>query len=537
MPSSSFMLPPAFPSSRLRRDAALMIGYGLLFFLAHGVASQWSGSYFYSLFYPAAGLRFALLWYAGPRFLPHILLAELMMQWLSGSIQPHYPGIFNDLANIMRPPVFYGIVIALVRWIEKRNRADIATPPMPFALATVLTPTFATLAQLAWMIVQPGGQSLPSSEPFATTAISFFVGDMLGIVLIAPPLLLLLRARSRSEEGDDRLERDLRLRHGGEAGIVFACGWAFAFALMQVDPGLMLMPIILTTSWIGLRCGRITAWFTIVAIAIATLTISQGIEDIPTRMALHVTLAAVAVSGYLAGSYAEAQARAQQAIARRDRMLYQAERLKTLRAMSVAVIHEISQPLSTLSIESRHLARLAKEETASREEIGEIAGLLERKVNALSDMVRRLRRFGGRTVDEPSPLALAALIEDMAAIIRPEARNARILLRIGPVGKDLAVLGQEIELVQALVNLVRNAIAASPGSSITITVDRIDNQGRVTIANVPSPDARPYPGMGVGTLVARAIVEAHGGGITREDHDDGFIFHHLSLPLAETRHG
>ena len=38
-----------------------------------------------------------------------------------------------------------------------------------------------------------------------------------------------------------------------------------------------------------------------------------------------------------------------------DRMLFQAERLKTLRAMSVAVIHEISQPLSTLAIEAKHL--------------------------------------------------------------------------------------------------------------------------------------------------------------------------------------
>ncbi len=518
-------------------DSAILAGYGLLFLLAHQVASNWGGSHFYSLFYPAAGLRFALLWYAGPRLLPHILLIELAMQWLSGWVHPHYPAILNDIAGVVRAPLAYGAVIALVHWIEKHKRIDIATPPMPFALAAVLAPTLAALVQLSWMIFQPAGIPIPTSEPFTTTTISFFVGDLLGILLIAPPMLLLLKARPLSREKADWPEQNLRPNHAGEAAIVFIFGWAFSLALMQVNPGLMLMPIILTTTWIGLRCGRMAAWFTMVIVAITSLTISQDTQDIPTRMALHITLAAVAVSGYLAGSYAEAQARAQQAIARRDRMLYQAERLKTLRAMSVAVIHEISQPLSTLSIETRHLVRLTEDKTASHEEIGEIADLLERKVSALSDMVRRLRRFGGRTVDEPSPLAIAALVNDMAAIIRPEAKSANVLLHIGSVKGNLAVLGQEIELVQALVNLARNAIAASPGSSVTITTDRIDNHGRITIANVPSPDARPYAGMGVGTLVARAIVEAHGGRIIREDHDDGFIFHHLTLPLAEMRHG
>ncbi|MCK9826216.1 hypothetical protein NOCD_22250, partial [Nocardioides cavernae] len=131
-----------------------------------------------------------------------------------------------------------------------------------------------------------------------------------------------------------------------------------------------------------------------------------------------------------AGSFADAEARALAAVARRDRMLFQAERLKTLRAMSVAVIHEISQPLSTLAIEARHLVEIS---ARADPEIAETARLIERKTATLSTLVRRLRRFGGRAVDEPSLLPVATLLDTVTALARPEASVAGVAIRIAPV--------------------------------------------------------------------------------------------------------
>ena len=76
--------------------------------------------------------------------------------------------------------------------------------------------------------------------------------------------------------------------------------------------------------------------------------------------------------------------------------------------MSVAVIHEISQPLSTLAIEARHLHGITADADS---EIAESAALIDRKAATLSDLVRRLRRYGGRSVDEPTPLPVTALID------------------------------------------------------------------------------------------------------------------------------
>lgn len=207
-------------------------------------------------------------------------------------------------------------------------------------------------------------------------------------------------------------------------------------------------------------------------------------------------------------------------------MLFQAERLKTLRAMSVAVIHEISQPLSTLAIEAKHLHEIT---VAADPDIAQTAALIDRKAAALSTLVRRLRRFGGRSVDEPSALPLSALVETVTALTRAEARAARVVVEVSPIDPDLVVFGQEIELAQAVVNLVRNAVQACDGR-VALSAHQNEDRVMVMVAN-RCPDRREArPGMGVGALVARAIVEAHGGTVERVTHADGTICATLSLP-------
>jgi len=141
----------------------------------------------------------------------------------------------------------------------------------------------------------------------------------------------------------------------------------------------------------------------------------------------------MAIATYLAGSFAEAQIRAREDIARRDRILFQAERLKTLRAMSVAIIHEISQPLSTLAIETRHLSALSRDPQPDLAEMRESIELVDRKAALLADMVRRLRSFGGRAVDEPSPIIVGQMLRDCAGMVGGEARSLGCAISLPPI--------------------------------------------------------------------------------------------------------
>ena len=140
-----------------------------------------------------------------------------------------------------------------------------------------------------------------------------------------------------------------------------------------------------------------------------------------------------------------------------------------------------------------------------------------------------MRRFGGRAVDEPSALPVSALVATVAAIVQPEARAARVALTIGAVDPDWIVTGQEVELAQAIVNLVRNAVQACDGR-VTLTGAADPDAIHLTVAN-RCPD-RPvaHDGMGVGTLVAQAIVAAHGGTLTRTSGADALVRATLTLP-------
>lgn len=222
-------------------------------------------------------------------------------------------------------------------------------------------------------------------------------------------------------------------------------------------------------------------------------------------------------------------------IRRRDRVILQGERLKTLRAMSVAFIHELSQPLSTLSIEARYLAQLARDRGAD-DEIASVASLVALKTEQLSTLLRRLRSFGARGDEQPRPIEVEALFTEVIGIVAPEAKAAGIRLEIKIVA-GLAVEGFEVELQQALLNLLRNAFAASPNSTVALSGHREGGQAILEVVNTIGEAAATCPGMGVGKVVVETIAEAHGGSLV-EDIDPGRWKVALVLPAARGRgHG
>lgn len=529
-------LPVAHPTfDQPKRLVTILIAYGVAFVLAHHVARHWGGAHFYSLWYPAAGVRMALFWHCGARYAPIIALYECLIQLAVGVVQIDSPDIWNDLTGVARPSLIYGATIGLVRWMQKRGTSDLSIAPMPFGLAAVLAPTATAFTAGLSEWVRPSVTPDLSAQPFATTIAAFLVGDLLGVLLVAPPLLWLAAriggAEHKEAGGWPSTARMI------EAGAVFCLGWILAAGLASVDPQIALTPVLVTSTWVGLRCGRHGASVAIMCCAIIILPWSAPMTSVATRFALHMWLAGVAISAYLAGSFADAEARARRDIARRDRLLFQAERLKTLRAMSVAVIHEISQPLSTLAIESRHLAAISRSDAPDLADMAQSAALIERKAHALADMVRRLRRFGGRAVDEPSALSMRRLVEDGLDILKGEARALRCHITLNAQPGEFMVHGQEVELTQALLNLVRNAMTASPGSRIMVDVGADKADAVVRVSNRSDIATPEYAGMGVGTLIARAIMEAHGGLLDRDGGDANMIHHIIRLPLMEAMDG
>lgn len=494
------------------RAAGVLALYALGFALTHGAASAWGGAGYYSLWFPAAGLRLALLWRMGAVWTLPLCAIELSVDFATGAVPMTGPDALIGWLGAVRPVLAYGGTIWLVRRMmqaEKTRGIAALAAPMPFAVASVAAPLIAALFTVPQAMLRGDLTGVVTAREIGLSIAAFTVGDVLGTLLVAPPVLWVADRLSGRAHGP--LPRP-RPGPVAESIAALVLGAVAGETLGWLGLGSQSAPSLISVAWIGLRFGRVPAWFALLAVCAMLLPQTAGAMDTPARLQFHLGLASVVVAGYLAGSFHDAQRRARADLARRDRLLFQADRLKTLRAMSVAVIHEISQPLSTLAIEAKHLHELT---VSADPETAATAALIDRKAAHLSDLVRRLRRYGGRAVDEPSALPLANLIESVGALAASEVQAARARLVVTAPDPTLAVMAQEVELAQAVVNLIRNAVqACGPDAEIALSAGAEAGKAIILVTNRCAASAPAHAGMGVGTLVARAIVEAHGGRLT-----------------------
>lgn len=535
--------------SRRRSDALVMLAYMVGFGALHSLARLWGGPGFFSLWYPAAGLRFALLWHFGTRWAGRLIVAEIGFHVLMGDMPLLGQEGLHAIIGVAQPALAGALALTGLRRIARRRPDFDLSPPIIFGLASVAAPTLNAALFVPLNQLTPHAPSLvPQGFNTLIALSSLAVGDMLGILVMAPLILAL-----EPIEGERVTMAPLRFRPWSlfEGAMAVVCATLLTGLLWQAGLGVQPAPGLLAGGWIGLRHGRSGAWLAILTQMVLVLPYSAQFVPYTERLGLHLGLATMVALTWLAGSYSDAQALTQARLARRERMLLQAERLKTLRAMSVSVIHEISQPLSTLAIEASHLAANTD---AMPDDIAESARLIDRKAGELSVLVRRLRRFGGREVGETAPLGVNLLVHGTRQIVEGELRSLGLDLQVAPFPPDLQVMAQDVELTQALVNLVRNAMAAQarardaartadalPALSLVIGTERKTLRLMITNAALPAESRRAERismeglnpgGMGVGLAIARTIVEAHGGQILRQDLP-GRVRFSVLLPLLE----
>jgi signal transduction histidine kinase len=227
-------------------------------------------------------------------------------------------------------------------------------------------------------------------------------------------------------------------------------------------------------------------------------------------------------------------------------------RLTAMEAMSATIAHEVTQPVASMVTNADAALRWLDK---PRPEIGEAERALRRIVDdghragGVIDSIRTLFRKDAR---ERAPVDMRQLIEDVLARSRREAENARVLLRADVAPCGVVVIGNAVQLSQAVSNLVANAIDATRSvvdraRSVVVRCERlapdrlivsVEDRGPGIAPEIRGSIFEPFfttrsDGMGMGLMFSRAVVESHGGRLWVDDvvpHGAAFRF---TLPVLD----
>ena len=226
-----------------------------------------------------------------------------------------------------------------------------------------------------------------------------------------------------------------------------------------------------------------------------------------------------------------------------------AEKLAAVGTMTAGLSHEIRNPLNAaglqLAVLERRLRRLSPADQP----------LLLEPLGLVRDEITRL----GRLLDEfllfarPRELTLQALdpkvlLDGVASLLSKDAEKRGVAMQVVCEPELPKVLGDSERLKQALLNLMLNALDATPRGGRVEVHASASAMGRVLLiaiddsgGGVPHEAQRrifePFfttkpAGTGLGLSVVHAISEQHGGGISLEASALGGARFLLRLPQA-----
>lgn len=135
-------------------------------------------------------------------------------------------------------------------------------------------------------------------------------------------------------------------------------------------------------------------------------------------------------------------------------------RVAALGRLTAGVAHEVKNPLNAMAI---HL-ELLKQKLASPSPAAAAphADVIDREIKRLDDVVQGFLKFVRPEDVTFAPVRVAALAAGVADVVAPEAAAAGVTVSRDCSDATLAVSGDETLLRQALLNLARNAIQATP---------------------------------------------------------------------------
>jgi two-component system, LuxR family, sensor kinase FixL len=494
---------------------------------------------------PDTGLSFVLVLAFGLRMIPFLFLGPFLADLVNG----HF--VLPWTVEILSVALIGGVYSAALVFLQRSDtRFDPALSSMRDLIVLMLVAAASAAFVASSYVGLTIAAGLLTAKDFIAAALRYWIGDVIGILVLAPfALFALTRRRILPMSMETALQC---------AAVV--CALMLVFGIAEEREFQLFYVLFLPIVWMAVRNGTegVSAGILITQLGVI-LGVRFLLNEREELIAFQALMLVLAVTGLIAGELVTERRRMESQLRLHQESLARLTRLGSIGELAAAVAHEVNQPLTAAGIYIRLVADTMSSRNADATEGTEVAAIAKKavaQVDRAGEVIRRLRALVRLDRSNRAPVPFERLAREAIELCQPDLDRANVTARFRQSANLPPVMVDMLQIEQVLVNLMRNSVEAIGGSGSLQGAIRIEaktaDREFVEVCVVDSGPGFPREridsgflplssskadGLGVGLPLCRSIVEAHGGRLWLDAISHGASIR-FTLPIAtKSEHG
>jgi PAS domain S-box-containing protein len=243
--------------------------------------------------------------------------------------------------------------------------------------------------------------------------------------------------------------------------------------------------------------------------------------------------------------------RTEQQLSAQHQEIWRLDRFRTMEQLSGSLAHELNQPLGAILNYADGAAELIERGKATLANISPAVRGISDEAKRAGEITRWLRTLVRDSEPRLSPVDINSLIERSVQLLNHEVRPLEVAVRTDLAGDLPKVTGDNVGIIQVLLNLLRNGVEAmrsekASGSALRVVSYRDGDFVRVDVVDGGCgwPDGKmaqmfePFfttkrDGMGIGLSICRSVIGKCGGELTGKANAERGMTFSFTLCVAK----
>ncbi len=229
-------------------------------------------------------------------------------------------------------------------------------------------------------------------------------------------------------------------------------------------------------------------------------------------------------------------------------------KILSFEALVASIIHETSQPLGALELNSSTLQMILEETAPNIEEMRTIVGEMNGAGHRIHETLKSIRSLFGGVDQRRAPVNLNEIVFEALRASQMELKDHSVTVRTKFTSELPIVYVDKTQLYQVIYNLVHNAVEAMSGTADRNRILEVRTEQRGSTVVVEVVDTGPgiestqmenifnafvttkHRGMGLGLAICRMIIERHEGQLSVSSANPHGAILRIVLPRTNSPH-